>query len=110
MHLNRRGLRTEQDVVGNIEGVLRIARRVVFRCIERLEVVVIGLDLGTLLDIKAHRTEDLAHLLLDLCKGVTMTELTPLRRHGNIDLFRSRDGAGDARFRASFSSPLSSPR
>ena len=31
MHLNRRGLRTEQDVVGNIEGVLRIARRVVFR-------------------------------------------------------------------------------
>ena len=44
-YLNRGGLRAKQNVVGDIKGVLSVTRRVILRNVERLEVVVIVLDL-----------------------------------------------------------------
>ena len=43
---------------GDEQRVLRVARRMVRRKVQRLEVVVVGLDLGTFADGVAHRLED----------------------------------------------------
>ena len=43
---------------GDEQRVLRVARRMVRRKVERLEVVVVGLDLGAFADGVAHRLED----------------------------------------------------
>ena len=65
-NLHRRGVRAQQQAIarglallsGDEERVLRVARRMVRRKVQRLEVVVVGLDLGTFADGVAHRLED----------------------------------------------------
>ena len=51
-------------LVGDEQRVLRVARRMVRRKIQRLEVVVVGLDLGAFADRVAHRLEDGDDLVL----------------------------------------------
>ncbi len=45
-------------LAGDEQRVLRVARRMVRRKVERLEIVVVGLDLGPFADGVAHRLED----------------------------------------------------
>ena len=49
---------------GDEQRVLRVARRMVRRKVQRLEVVVVGLDLGAFADRVAHRLEDGDDLVL----------------------------------------------
>ncbi len=46
--LHRRGVRAQQIAVGKPEGVLHIARGMLRRDIEGVEIVILGLDLGTI--------------------------------------------------------------
>ena len=66
--LHRRGVRAHhQAAVGRLqpEGVLHGARRVVRAEVERVEVQPLGLDLGALGDLPAHRDEHVADQLLE---------------------------------------------
>ena len=65
-HLHRRGVRAQQHVLGQVEGVLRRPRRVLRRVVERGEVVVLVLDLRALEHREAEPDEDVLHLAPDL--------------------------------------------
>src|SRR2546426_8956677 len=43
--LDRRGMCAQEDVAAEVEAVLRVERRMIFRKIERIEVVALGLRL-----------------------------------------------------------------
>ena len=58
------GLCAQKHFFGDIEGILRISCGVIFRNVERLEIVVVPLNLGTGRNLKAHTQED----ILDLVK------------------------------------------
>src|SRR5437763_11329270 len=58
VNLHGRSLRAERQAVGRVESVLRRARRVQFRYVERGEVVELRLDFWAVLDRVAHRDED----------------------------------------------------
>ena len=60
--LHRRGVRAQHDVVGDVERVGAVARRVRRAVVERVEVVVDGLDLGALDDGEAEAEEDVLDL------------------------------------------------
>ena len=64
-HLHRRGVGAQQHRAArpdgglvDVEGVLHVARGVVRRDVERLEVVVVELDLRALGDLEAQPRED----------------------------------------------------
>ncbi len=84
-HLNGRGLRAEQNVVGNIESVLRVARRVIFGDIERLEVVIVVLDFGTFNDVEAHAHEYIFHFALNCRERVSAADLRHFCRERNVN-------------------------
>src|SRR5215470_11342273 len=63
VNLHRRGLRTQRQPLVDVERVLRAARRVIGRDVQRVEVVEVGLDLRAVLDLVAHRDEDVFDLL-----------------------------------------------
>ena len=54
VHLPRRGLRAQQEVRAQVKGVLHVARRVILGRVERGEVVVVGLYLAPLVNLKSH--------------------------------------------------------
>ena len=55
--LDRRSLRAQNHAALDVEGVLHRARRMIFRRIERREIVEVVLDLGTIRDFEAKRAE-----------------------------------------------------
>jgi hypothetical protein len=59
-------MRAEQDVLGQVEGVLREPRRVLRRMVQRCEVVVLVIDLRALDDLEPEPDEDVLHLAPDL--------------------------------------------
>ena len=59
--LHRRSLRTKQNIVGNIERILHISRRVIRRNIEKLEVVVIKLHFRSFFYFKPHSGKSVYH-------------------------------------------------
>ncbi len=61
-YLHGRSLATQQYLVADVERVLLIHGRVVFRIVERLEAVVVVLNLGPLGDHEAQSQENLDHL------------------------------------------------
>src|SRR5205085_3584226 len=63
MNLHRGRLRAKAQAVGRVEGVLRRARGVKLRDVERREVVEVRLDLWAVLDGIAHRDEDVLDAL-----------------------------------------------
>ena len=67
------------------EGVLRVARRMVVREVERLEVVVVVLHLGPLGDAVAELGEDLLHLADDQGHRVEAAERRPAAGEGDVD-------------------------
>ena len=56
--------------------------------IERLKVIVIGLDLGTVHHIKAHRLENVDHVVQNDIERMQSAGLVNLTGHGDIQLFR----------------------
>ena len=85
--LDRRGLRTEQNVVGDIKGVLRVTRRMVFRNVQRLEVVVIQFHLGSFDNREAHSDEDVLQLPLHLGQRMDVSVRNRGGRHGDVQFF-----------------------
>ena len=63
-HLHRRGVRAQVEPAAlgvfhvDVEGVLHRARRVVLRVVQRGEAHPVGLDLGAVGNVEAHRAED----------------------------------------------------
>ena len=83
--LHRRGMGAQQQAVLEEEGVLRVARRVVRREVERREVVEVGLDLRTLGHAVAEPGEDLDHLALDEGDRVEVAQRGPAAGQGDVD-------------------------
>ena len=64
--LHRRGVGAQhlpRPVRGDVEGVLLAARRMVGREVQRVEVELLGLDLGSLGELPAHRDEGVGDVL-----------------------------------------------
>ena len=78
-HLHRRGVRAQQHLLGEVEGVLRQPRRVLGRVVERREVVVLVLDLGALDDREAEPDAHVLHAPADLRDQVQVAD-----RHGRV--------------------------
>ena len=57
------------------------------REVECLEYMVIIVDLRTVSYVKSHAHEDLADLVLDLCKWVEFTERSVFSGKSNVDSF-----------------------
>ena len=70
-----------------MEGVLLAAGRVVRREVQRVEVELLGLDLGTLGQFPAHRDEGVGDVLGQDRDGVPGAERLPGRRQGHVDAF-----------------------
>ena len=81
MDLTGRSMCAEKNIVGNIEGVLLVACRVVKRLIEGCEVVVIVLDLGALVNYEAHTGKYSAKLVLNESYGMERTDTAYLCGH-----------------------------
>ena len=62
-HLYRRGVRAQHHALVHKKGVVFGPGRVVRRKVERLEVVVVVLDLGALGNLEAHSAEEVLHAL-----------------------------------------------
>ncbi len=83
-------MRAQQEAVallflflsGNEDGVLHVARRMVQRKVQRLEVVVVGFDLGPFGDRVAHRLEDADDLVGDKRDGMRGAEFALVCRGG----------------------------
>ena len=65
-----RGVRAQQDLPAHVEGVLHVARGMVLRDVERLEVVVVELDLGALGHREAHAGEHVHDLVVHPRQGM----------------------------------------
>ena len=66
-------MRAQQVAVVEVEGVLLVTRRVVRRNVERLEVVVLRLDLRAFFDGEAQRGEEAHHVSGDVGDGVEVS-------------------------------------
>ena len=85
-HLHRRGVRAQQHLIGEVEGVLRRPRRMLGRMVQRGEVVVLVLDLRALDDREAEPDEDVLHLAPDLRDQVKAAgRLRRVARQGHVD-------------------------
>ena len=104
--LHGRGVRAQNDVVVDVEGVLRVARGVVLRQVEQLEVVVVVLDLRTLDDLVAHADKDLDHALERDVHRMKRTRAALRTRQGHVN----RLGVQPRAFSRAFSSSLLASR
>jgi len=82
--LHRRGVRAQQHVLGDVEGVLQHPRRVVGQVVERVEVVVVPFGLGPVLDVEADAHEeilDVAPRLRQQVEGAARRGRVARQRH-----------------------------
>ena len=63
-------MRSKQNSVIYIEGILHIARRVIRREVELCKAVVVIFDFGAVKHCKAETYESIAYLSVGLCHGV----------------------------------------
>ena len=83
--LHRRGVRPKQHLVREVEGVVVPTGRVPGRDVERREVVVVGLDLGTLDHPVAHPDEEVLDLSTGLGQQVQMAGLEWIAGQRDVD-------------------------
>ena len=83
--LHRRSLRAQEHLFSDIEGILRIARRVIRRNIQRLKVIVIPLDLRAGGYLKAHAEEDFLYLIEHNRERVLMAKRAAFAGHRYIN-------------------------
>ncbi len=93
-HLHRRGLRAQQDVVGDIERVLRVARRVVLRHVQGLEVVVVVLHLRPLDNAEPHADENPLDFPQFGAQRVAVAELPARAGQGHVDFLPLQPARG----------------
>ncbi len=86
-NLHRRSMSSQQVGAGDEKSILHVARRMVFGNIERFEVVIIVLDIGTAGDFETHAQKDLDDLVDHQRYRVAMATLQPRPRQGDIDFF-----------------------
>src|SRR5579859_1179064 len=92
--LDRRGMRAQQQALalrlgflsGDEQSVLRVARRMVGWKVQRLEVVVVGLDLGPGADGVSHGTEDVDDVIHRLDDGVLGANRAASAGEGDVEL------------------------
>ncbi len=75
-----------------VEGVLRIARGMVLRDVERFEVVVIEFDFGPVEHLVAHRQEEIFELSRHLGDGVQAASLGARWRQGRVEVVGASRG------------------
>ena len=85
--LHRRGVRAQHDLAGQIDvdRVPDVARRVVARDVEQIEVVVRGLHLGTEHGLEPEQGEDLAQLVDHLRDRMRSAENRWTAGQGHVD-------------------------
>ena len=76
----------EQEFRRQVEGILHVSRRMILRCIQRREVVIIILNLGALVDREAHPREDIDQLVPDLRDRMQAADLSVRGRQRDVDL------------------------
>ena len=59
-------MRTQQQLIGDVESVLHIAGRMIFREIHLFEIVAVLLDLWTINDFVTHPQKQVFDFLVDL--------------------------------------------
>ena len=91
-HLHRRGLGAEQDIFGDIEGVLRIAGGVVFGDVQFFKIIVVILHLGAFHNVKAHAGKDRAKLVLHLGERMPFPHGRTDAGRRDIHLFKEQTG------------------
>jgi len=85
-NLYRRGVRAQDEATLDIEGVLHVARRVVGRRVEGIEVVPLGLDPGTGAHLEAHAVEDLLDFQPNPRERMQGSRATAAARQGHVQL------------------------
>ena len=91
-HLHRARVGPQQAPVRGPEGVLGVARGVLGREVERLEVVVVVLELGADGDVVAEAAEDVEQSVGHLREQVVAAGRHPLPRKGEVDALRGEAG------------------
>ncbi len=84
--LPRRGLRPQQILRRQIEGILHIPGRMIHGRIQRREVIIIILDLRSLEDLKSHPGKNIHHLVAHLCNGMKLAAPDLLAGNRHVDL------------------------
>ena len=111
-HLHRRGVRAQQAAVGEVERVVHRPRRMVRGDVERLEVVPVVLDFGTVLDREAGVAEQRLDAPARAGHRVQAAGLLAAARQRHVDAARGQLalelGALEFGRRASSTAPISS--
>ncbi len=96
-HLDRAGVGAQDRAVGgrlqrpitrplgDVDRVPQVARRMVGRDVQRLEVHRVGLDLRPLEHLEAEAVQDLAQIALDRHRGMEMPDADRAARRGHVD-------------------------
>ena len=88
MHLYARCLCSEQDIAVDVKSILLILCRMVCRNIERLEVIIIFLHLGTFYNLISHADKDALYLLECDCVGMAVPHTVFLRGQCHVNHLR----------------------
>ena len=83
--LNRRGLRAENNIIGYIEGVLRITCRMILRNVQGFEIVVVGLDIRTLCDRESHADKNILDFIQNKIDRMLLANRNFSARHRDIE-------------------------
>ena len=88
MNLSCRCLGTQKEFRREVEGILHISCRVVLRRIQCGKVVVIGLNLSSLVYLKAHSCKDIDELFPNQGNRVKVSDGYLFCRQCEVDFFR----------------------
>ena len=80
----------DRSGLGDVQRVPQVARRVVGRDVEQLEVHEVGLDLRALVHLEAETMEDLAQLPFDGHQGMQMAHRPRTPRSGHVHPLRAQ--------------------
>ncbi len=86
-HLHGRRLRAQQDLVVDVERVLCVTRRMVFRHIQRFKVIVVILHFRPADNVEAHSYEDFLDFVQLAAQRVLVPDLVAFPRQGNVNFF-----------------------
>ena len=88
VYLNRRSLCPEQDVIGNIERILCISCRMVWRQIQSFKVIIIVFHFRTICNRKAHAEEDFLDFVFHDGQRMQTADFLLLARQCDVQGFR----------------------
>src|SRR5688572_19829394 len=77
----------QQSSLSNKKSILHISRRMVFRDIQRFEIVIIVLDIRTTGNLKSHSPKNIDNLIDDNCKRMDVARFPAISRQRHINRF-----------------------